>query len=164
MTYNLIEQAHQTVERLKSLTIAFNDGVLRGTERCAQLTAVLSVPTISLVAYSKFFNPSFADSPAILVPFIATIFSLGATAGTVLLSAASSTLTGLVAGKDAKLGETQTEETHAYATTPASYKWGKAVVFATALASGVAFSDQILLDNNKTPQSISLAPAPAPSR
>jgi hypothetical protein len=164
MTYNLIEQAHQTVERLKSLTIAFNDGVLRGTERCAQLTAVLSVPTTALIAYSEFVNPSLRGTPAVVLPFIATIFSLGATAGAGLLSAASSTLTGFVAGKDAKFGETQTEETHAYATTPTSYKWGKTVAFATALASGVAFSDHVLLDNNKTPQSISLAPAPAPSR
>jgi hypothetical protein len=163
MTYNLIEQAHQTVEKLGSLTIAFNDGVLKGTKRCAQLTAVLGVPTTALIAYAEFVNPSLRGTPVVVLPFIATIFSLGATAGAGLLSAASSTLTGFVAGKDAKFGETQTEETHAYATTPTSYKWGKAVVFAAALASGVAFLDHILLDN-KAPQSISSASAPAPSR
>ncbi len=163
MTYNLSEQAHQTVQKLKSLTIAFNDGVLKGTEICAQLTACLGVPTAALIAYAEFVNPSLRGTPAVVIPFMATIFSVGATAGAGLLSAASSTLTGFVAGKDAKLGETQTEETHFHATTPASYKWGRAIAFATALASGVAFSDHILLDN-KTPQGAFSASAPAPSR
>jgi hypothetical protein len=163
MTYDLIERAHQTVKKLGSLTIAFNDGVLKGTKRCAQLTAVFGVATTALIAYAEFVNPSLRGTPVVVLPFIATIFSLGATAGAGLLSAASSTLTGFVAGKDAKFGETQTEETHAYATTPTSYKWGKTVAFAAALASGVAFLDHILLDN-KAPQSISSASAPAPSR
>lgn len=163
MTYNLMERAHQTARELKSLTIAFNDGVLKGTEICAQFTAGLGVPATALVTYSKLFNPSFANSSAVLIPFMASLFFVGATAGAGLLSAASSTLTGLVAGKDVKLGETQTEETHAYATTPTPYKWGRAIAFATALASGVAFSDHILLDD-KTPQSTSSASAPAPFR
>lgn len=162
MTYNLIEQAHQTVQKLRSLTIAFNDGVLKGTKRCVQLTAALGVPATALVAYSKFCDSSLGGTPVVVIPFIATIFSMGATAGAGLLSAASTTFTGLVAGKDAKLGKTQTEETHAYATTPTSYKWGKAVVFATALASGVAFSDHILLDNKTS--SVSSASSPAPNR
>lgn len=163
MTYNLMEQAHQTAQKLKSLTIAFNDGVLKGTEICAQFTAALGVPTIALIAYAEFVNPSLSGTPVVVLPFMASLFFVGATAGAGLLSAASSTLTGLVAGKDVKLGETQTEETHAYATTPTPYKWGRAIAFATALASGVAFSDHILLDD-KTPQSTSSASAPAPFR
>lgn len=162
MTYNLIQQANQTVQQLRTLTIAFNDGILKGTEICAQFTVGLGVPATALVAYSKFCDSSLGGTPVVVIPFIATIFSMGATAGAGLLSAASTTFTGLVAGKDAKLGKTQTEETHAYATTPTSYKWGKAVVFATALASGVAFSDHILLDNKTS--SVSSASSPAPNR
>jgi hypothetical protein len=160
MPNDVIARAHQTVQNLQKLTIAFNDGVLRGTELCAKFTAAICVPTTALIAYAEFVNPSLRGTPAVVLPFIASIFSVGATAGAGLLSAASSTLTGFVAGKDAKFGETQTEETHVHATTPTSYKWGKTVAFAAALAGGVIFSDHVLLDN-KTPQSVSSASSPS---
>jgi hypothetical protein len=74
MTYDLIEQAHQTVKKLGSLTIAFNDGVLKGTKRCAQLTAALGVPTTALIAYAEFVNPSLRGTPVVVLPFIASHF------------------------------------------------------------------------------------------